>query len=55
VSAYSLQNHLRTTVEHIGQIEVDEIYVAVDSAGLFFFANRNSQQTARTSSSSPWG
>ena len=36
VSAYSLQNHLRTTVETIGQIEVDEIYVAVDSAGRQF-------------------
>ena len=36
VSAYSLQNHLRTTVKGIGQIEVDEIYVAVDSAGRQF-------------------
>ena len=36
VSAYSLQNHLRTTVEGIGQIEVDEIYVAVDSSGRQF-------------------
>ena len=36
VSAYSLQNHLRTTVPHIGQIEVDEIYVAVDSMGRQF-------------------
>lgn len=36
VSAYSLQNHLRTTVKKIGQIEVDEIYVAVDSTGRQF-------------------
>ena len=36
VSAYSLQNHLRTTVPSIGQIEVDEIYVAVDSTGRQF-------------------
>ena len=36
VSAYSLQNHLRTTVKDIGQIEVDEIYVAVDSIGRHF-------------------
>ena len=36
VSAYSLQNHLRTTVQQIGQIEVDEIYVAVDSTGRQF-------------------
>lgn len=31
--AYSLQNHLRTTVNEIGQIEIDEIYVGVDSGG----------------------
>ena len=36
VSAHSLQNHLRTTVKGIGQIEVDEIYVAVDSSGRQF-------------------
>ena len=36
VAAYSLQNHLRTTVKRIGQIEVDEIYVAVDSTGRQF-------------------
>ena len=36
VSAYSLQNHLRTTVDGIGQIEVDEIYVAVDKTGRQF-------------------
>ncbi|MGA2113679.1 MAG: endonuclease [Bryobacteraceae bacterium] len=37
IAAYSLQNHLRTTVSGIGQIEVDEIYVGV---------NRNGQQFA---------
>lgn len=31
--AYSLQNHLRTTVKGIGQIEVDELYVGVDKRG----------------------
>lgn len=36
VSAYSLQNHLRTAVADIGQIEIDEIYVAVDSRGRQF-------------------
>jgi hypothetical protein len=35
IATYSLQNHLRTTVSGIGQIEVDEIYVGV---------NRNGQQ-----------
>lgn len=36
VTAYSLQNHLRTTAHGIGQVEIDEIYVAVDSAGRQF-------------------
>lgn len=36
VTAYSLQNHLRTTAEEIGQVEVDEIYVAVDRFGRQF-------------------
>ena len=31
--AYSLQNHLRTTVRGIGQIEIDEIYVGIDKLG----------------------
>ncbi len=33
LAAFSLQNHLRTTVSGIGQIEVDEIYVALDKSG----------------------
>lgn len=33
VTAYSLQNHLRTTVKGIGQIEIDEVYVGVDKHG----------------------
>ncbi len=33
VTAFSLQNHLRTTVKGVGQIEIDEIYVAVDRHG----------------------
>jgi len=33
VAAYSLQNHLRTTVSSVGQVEIDEIYVAVDRQG----------------------
>ena len=36
VTAYSLQNHLRTTVKGIGQIEIDEIYVALDKHGQQF-------------------
>lgn len=33
VVAYSLQNHLRTTVKGIGQIEIDEIYVGINTNG----------------------
>jgi hypothetical protein len=33
VACYSLQNHLRTTVAGIGQVETDEIYVGVDKKG----------------------
>jgi hypothetical protein len=31
-----MQNHLRTTFEFIGQVEIDEIYVAVDRYGRQF-------------------
>lgn len=33
IAASSLQNHLRTTVKGIGQIEIDELYVGVDRSG----------------------
>ena len=36
VTAYSLQNHMRTTVKGIGQIEIDEVYVALDRHGAQF-------------------
>ncbi len=36
VTCYSIQNHLRTTVRSIGQIETDEIYVGVDKRGAHF-------------------
>lgn len=36
IAAYSLQNHLRTKVPGIGQIEIDEIYVGVDKHGRQF-------------------
>ena len=36
VTCYSLQNHLRTTVVNIGQVETDEIYVGVDRRGAQF-------------------
>jgi len=33
ITAYSLQNHLRTTVPDVGQVETDEIYVGVRKTG----------------------
>ncbi len=33
ITACSLQNHLRTTVSGLGQIEIDEIYVGMDRHG----------------------
>lgn len=36
LSCYSIQNHLRTTVENVGQIEVDEIYMGLNKKGAHF-------------------
>ncbi len=36
LTAYSLQNHLRTTVIGVGQIEIDEIYVGINRNGTQF-------------------
>jgi hypothetical protein len=36
ITAYSLQNHLRTTVKDVGQIEIDEVYVGIDRHGRQF-------------------
>lgn len=36
ITAHSLQNHLRTTVKSIGQIEIDEIYVGLNRRGSQF-------------------
>lgn len=36
ITTYSLQNHLRTTVTNVGQIEIDEIYVGLDKFGRQF-------------------
>ncbi len=33
ITVYSLQNHLRTTVKGLGQIEIDEVYVGIDKHG----------------------
>lgn len=36
LTTYSLQNHLRTTVTGIGQIEIDELYFGIDRNGCHF-------------------
>ena len=36
LTCYSLQNHLRTTVPDIGQIETDELYIGVDEKGVHY-------------------
>ena len=36
IVCYSLQNHLRTTVVGIGQVETDELYVGVDHSGTHY-------------------
>lgn len=36
ITTYSLQNHLRTTVKGLGQIEIDEVYVGIDRNGCQF-------------------
>jgi len=36
ITTYSLQNHLRTSVAGMGQIEIDEIYVGVNRHGTQF-------------------
>jgi hypothetical protein len=36
LTCYSLQNHLRTTVPDIGQVETDEIYIGLDKRGVHY-------------------
>lgn len=36
LTTYSLQNHLRTTVTGIGQIEIDEVYIGLDRHGCHY-------------------
>lgn len=36
LTTYSLQNHLRTSVKGIGQIEIDELYFGLDKRGLHY-------------------
>lgn len=36
LTTYSLQNHLRTTVKGVGQIEIDELYIGIDKRGCHY-------------------
>lgn len=36
LTTYSLQNHLRTSVKGVGQIEIDELYVGIDKRGCHY-------------------
>lgn len=36
LTTYSLQNHLRTTVKGVGQIEIDELYIGLDRYGCHY-------------------
>ena len=36
ITCYSLQNHLRTSVPNLGQVETDEIYIGVDKRGVHY-------------------
>jgi hypothetical protein len=36
ITCYSLQNHLRTTVPNMGQVETDEVYVGLSKKGIHY-------------------
>lgn len=36
VACYSLQNHLRTSIAELGQVETDELYIGVDRRGMHY-------------------
>ncbi len=36
LTCYSLQNHLRTTVPGVGQVETDEVYIGIDRRGAHY-------------------
>jgi hypothetical protein len=36
LTCYSLQNHLRTAVKGIGQVETDEVYIGLDRKGVHY-------------------
>jgi hypothetical protein len=36
LTCYSIQNHLRTTIQNVGQIEIDEVYLGINKKGAHF-------------------
>lgn len=36
LTCYSLQNHLRTAIPEMGQVETDEIYIGIDKKGVHY-------------------
>lgn len=36
ITCYSLQNHLRTAIPDLGQVETDEIYIGIDKRGAHY-------------------
>ncbi len=36
LACYSLQNHLRTAIPNMGQVEIDEIYIGIDKEGVHY-------------------
>lgn len=36
LTCYSLQNHLRTAIPEMGQVETDEIYIGIDKRGVHY-------------------
>lgn len=36
ITCYSLQNHLRTQIPNIGQVETDELYIGLDRRGVHY-------------------
>ena len=52
IACYSLQNHLRTTVAGMGQVETDEIYVGVDKNGSHYAVPVQAKEAAISSTGS---
>ena len=36
LSCFSIQSHLRTTLDEVGQVEIDELYIGIDRRGVHY-------------------